>query len=238
MAEGAKLVEEAMAAGVWPERLFVESGGVGAHDLARRAGAGGCDVLEVEKGVLGRVLATVSPQPVAAVVPLVHVPLATIEASGPIVVCAGVADPGNAGTIVRSAAASGGGAVVFCAGAVDVYNPKVVRATAGAVFRIPVVCGDPARGVLDDLRRTGRRRVGAEAHGGRDHTGADLASPLALVLGSESHGVDPGLAGLLDEVVTVPLAAGTESLNVAMAATVLLFEAARQRRAAAAATPG
>jgi TrmH family RNA methyltransferase len=140
------------------------------------------------------------------------------------VVAAGVADPGNVGTILRSAEAAGAGAVVLTEGTVDAFNPKVVRASAGALFHVPVVGDVPAA----DLALLGVPLLGAVAAGGRAYDEAPLDQPCALVLGSEAHGLPPGLR--LDGLVTIPHRGRAESLNVAMAATVLCFEAARRRR--------
>ena len=140
-----------------------------------------------------------------------------------------VADPGNAGTLLRSAEAAGCAGVVCCGG-VDPFGPKTVRASAGAVFLVPVVEVAPARHALASVGDAGIRRVGLAAHGGVPLDEVDLVGPVAFVLGSEAHGLPDGLAAALDEVVTIPMAGRSESLNVAMAGTLAVFEAARQRR--------
>jgi TrmH family RNA methyltransferase len=145
-----------------------------------------------------------------------------------------VADPGNLGTLLRSAEASGCAGVVCCGGSVDVYNPKVVRASAGSVLGVPVVRGggaddepDPVP-VLDRLGAAGRRRYGATVQG-QPATEVDLRPPVALVLGNEARGLPAAVLERVDGRIAVPMAGAGESLNVAMAGTVLLFEAARQR---------
>lgn len=185
--------------------------------------------------MLSKACAATTAQPVAAVVEMIHRPLSGLAGTrpDPVVVCVGLQDPGNAGTVLRSAAASGAGAVVFCEGAVDVYNPKAVRASAGALFHVPVVAAAPAGETLDELARWGLRRIATVANGGRPYDAADLARPCALILGSEGHGLPAELGDRLDEAVTIPMVTSTESLNVAMAASVVCFEAARQRRTAA-----
>lgn len=234
MAEGPKLLDEALRAGARVETVFVETGaGPGHRDRIDRAAAAGARVAVVADGLLARAVDTVTPQPVAAIVRMAHVGLDEVDLSGLTVVCAGVADPGNAGTVVRSVAASGGRAVVFCAGAVDVYNPKAVRASAGCLFHVPLVCGVPVVAALEHLGGQGVRRIGTAVRGGCDHERVDWSGPVALVLGSESHGLADQTLGGLDGQVTIPMEPVAESLNVAMAATVICFEAARQRRAAA-----
>jgi TrmH family RNA methyltransferase len=139
-----------------------------------------------------------------------------------------IGDPGNAGALMRSDAAAGAGALGLGAGSVDAYNPKVVRASAGACFAIRTVEDVPAVEMLQALGARGVQRLGAVAAGGVAPHLLDLRGPTAFVLGHEAHGIDEGLP--LDALVTIPTRA-VESLNVAMAGTVLLFEAARQRSA-------
>jgi TrmH family RNA methyltransferase len=119
--------------------------------------------------------------------------------------------------------------VVCCAGSVDLYNPKTVRASAGSLFHVPVVAGDDVREVLRRLGEWGLRRWAASARGTRRYTEVDLGEPAALVLGNEAWGLPDSLAPYLDGTLRIPLARGVESLNVATAAAVLCFEAARQR---------
>ncbi len=228
------MLAEALAAGRVESVYLDPAAGPAARELASRCLAAGAGVYDLEAGVLARVSGTVSPQPVLAVVADPCVPLSRLagRVGNLVVVCAGLRDPGNAGTVVRSAAAAGADAVVACAGSVDLLNPKTVRASAGALFRVPVVNGaDPAE-ALDTLGSWGLNRLGALAGGGVDYLAADLGRPSAIVLGNEAAGLGPELASRLDGTVTIPMAAGTESLNVGIAAAVLCFEVARRRRGA------
>ena len=195
----------------------------------------GARVFELEAGVLARVAGTVTPQPVIAVVGMPVCTMADVGAAHPrlLVVCIDVRDPGNAGTVVRSAWAAGADAVVCCEGTVDVWNPKAVRSSAGAVLHVPVVSAGPATEVLTEMGEWGLARLGTAATGGADYAHTDLTRPTALVLGNEAAGLALAeLSSYLDGVVSVPMAAGAESLNVGMEAAVLCFEAARQRRQA------
>lgn len=225
------MLAEALAAGVAVESVFVAPGAPG--DLVSRAAEGGAVVHEVPAAVLDRVAGTVTPQGVLAVVPTLDVGLDTLRHATFVVVCVDVRDPGNAGTILRSAEAAGAHGVVCCGGSVDVYNPKTVRASAGSLFHVPVVAGGDPVEVLERMGSWGLRRFGAVAGSGRDHTSADLTGPTALVLGNEATGLPRELDLLLDERVSIPMAGRSESLNVGMAAAVLCFEAARQRRTSA-----
>ena len=228
MLEGAKLIGEALAAGAPLEALFVAPGGDD-DPVVDRAAAAGVRVSRLAPGVLERVAGTVTPQPLLAVAPWCDVPLDAVHDATFVVVCVDLRDPGNAGTFLRSAEGAGAGAVVLCDGSVEAFNPKTVRASAGALFHVPVVQGGAPAEVLDRLGGAGLRRLGAVATGGVPHTATDLTGPVALVLGNEAAGLPPGLAERLDGRVTVPLVGRSESLNVGMAAAVLCFEVARQR---------
>ena len=145
-----------------------------------------------------------------------------LERAGFVVAADRIADPGNLGTILRSAEAAGVDVVTVTPGTVDVYNPKGVRASAGALFHVPVI---PAE--LASLRRTGLRLIGTSSRRGTPHTAADWSGRLAIVAGSEAHGLDNDAP--VDQWVRIEHHGRAESLNVAMAATVLCFEAVRHR---------
>jgi RNA methyltransferase, TrmH family len=237
--EGAKLIGDALAAGADIQAVYLDTAGSTEFHLrlAEQCADSGAKVFELQAGVLARVCDAVTPQPISAVVTMVDGPLAALtehdeNARMTAVVCVQMQDPGNAGSVLRSAGASGAGAVIFTAGSVDVYNPKAVRASAGALFTVPVVAGDvEAEDALDQLGRLGLRRLGTTPRGGSDYTETDLTGRTALVLGNESHGLRSALASRLDAYLTIPMSGRAESLNVATAASVLCFEAARQRRA-------
>jgi TrmH family RNA methyltransferase len=221
--EGPRVVAAALDAKAELSACYVDrNGGELVQTVAARAAAEGVDV-RVLTAPVGN---TVTPQPIFA--------LARLERTRDVhdvdlaVVAVHTADPGNAGTLVRSAAAAGAHAVIFGAGSVDAYNPKAVRASAGACFAVRIVEDVPAVECLEALGGAGVQRLGAVARDGRPPETFDLTRPTALVLGHETRGL--GDAELpLDAHVTLPMH-GHESLNVAMAGTALLFEAARQRR--------
>jgi TrmH family RNA methyltransferase len=232
VAEGTKLIEEAIAAGAAIEALYVAPDGRGLP-VVSEAYDRGARIFDLAPGVLERVAATTTPQPVVGIVGFVDVPLADVLERAPtfVVVCVGVRDPGNLGTVLRSAEAAGAGAVVSCESSVDVYNPKTVRASAGSLFHVPVVTGGRATDVLDALGAAGLHRWATVARGGTATDEADLRSPVALVLGNEAHGLEgAALDPYVDGLLTIPMSGRGESLNVGMAAAVLAFEVARQRR--------
>lgn len=228
MVEGAKVLGEALRAGVPIEGVFAAPGAP--EEVLESAAAAGARLYPLAPGVMERVADTVTPQPVMAIVPYVGSGLDALEGAGLLVVLVDVRDPGNAGTVLRSAEASGADGVLFCGGSVDVYNPKTVRASAGSLFHVPVVVGGDAVEVLERIGGWGLRRLGAVPRSGRDYTAVDLRGRTALVLGNEATGLPEAVAGHLDETITIPMAGRSDSLNVGMSASVLCFEAARQRR--------
>lgn len=220
MIEGAVLVREALAAGLALEAIYA---GPGAPDDLLSAGV---PVVHLAPGVIEKVASTVTPQPVAAVAPAVDRPLAALAGATFLVVAAGIADPGNLGTILRAAEAAGADGVVLTPGTVDLHNPKVVRASAGALFHVPVAV-DVA---LADLHQLGVDVVATSSHEGRSYHERDWTTPVAVVVGNEAHGLSADELAQCDDIVTIPRVGRAESLNVAMAAAVLCFEVARHRR--------
>jgi TrmH family RNA methyltransferase len=229
--DGPTLVADALDAPVPVEEVVAERGCP--EDLLDRAAGAGATVRRVADGVLARVTATVTPQPVAAIARFADVPAdVAARAAGPLaLVLVGLGDPGNAGTLLRSAEAAGAGAALFCDGSVDPFGPKCVRASAGSVFRLTVARSTDAADALRALSAAGLASLATVVHpGGPAYDEVDLARPVALALGSEAHGLPDGVAARVSGVVTIPMVGRTESLNVAMAGTVLCFESLRQRR--------
>ena len=235
MVEGAVLIEEAVRGG-WDVLAQFVSGDA--------AAVNGCDapVYVLGDGVLERVASTESPQPNLAVVSRRTASLARLEPSAATgsrdsAVQAGapwamfldaVSDPGNLGTILRSAEAMGASGVVLGSGTVDPFNPKVVRASAGALFHVPVVEG----ATLADVKSLGYRVLATSSHeqaGSVSLRDADLSGAVCMVLGSEAHGVSAEVTTNIDGWIRIDHAGRAESLNVAMAATIISYEMARAR---------
>jgi TrmH family RNA methyltransferase len=231
--EGPRVISAALDHGASLIECFVGvDASAAAKAVAARAADAGFDVRELGDGVAARVGATTTPQGVFAVAMRPRLGVAALAGADLCVVAPLITDPGNAGTLIRSAAAAGASIIVLGPRSVDAYNPKVVRASAGACFAVQILEGVPAMKVLEALGDGGVRRIGAVASGGLAPEQVDLRLPTAIVVGHEALGLEIG--GLdaelpLDELVTIPMHA-TESMNVAMAGTVLLHEAARQRR--------
>ncbi len=224
--EGPVAAREAVDAGWRCVEQFVPEGRLG------DAVAGAGDVVQLAEAAFERVGSTETPQAPLVVVEMPADRADSLRDAAFVVVLDRVRDPGNLGTIMRSAEAAGIDAVVLTPGSVDPFNPKVVRASAAAIFHVPVVFAD-----LDEVHRAGFRLLGTSSHAapGRSvvaHTEADLTGRLAIVVGNEAAGLPDQWTderGPIDAWVTIPHHGRSESLNVAMAATVLVFEAARQR---------
>ena len=234
MVEGPRAVAAALDRGVRLEAVFLgPRAEVAFPVLCARLDASGTDVVTLKEGVLEKVGSTRTPQPVLAVASIPAREPDLLAGDGLVLVTLGISDPGNLGTLVRSADASGAAAILLGPGSVDPYNPKVVRASAGAIFGIPLVDAESegwtAVEALDALGELGRQRLGASAGGGTPHTDVDFTRPTAVVLGNEAHGIDPAVDARLDGHVRITMSGPAESLNVAMAGTVLCFESARQR---------
>lgn len=231
IAEGVRLAEEVLRQGKGA-RLWVLAEGWGARDARAAAvceaiSRRGDEVVEVGAGLVRELSDTQTPQGILCAVEAPRWRAEDVfEGSGPVVLLDRIQDPGNLGTIVRSAEAAGAAGVLLTPGCVDPGNPKALRASAGSLLRLPVATvADPAA----SIREAGRLLAATSGRGGVPYHRADLTRPLALLIGQEGAGVAASLGGAADLTLTVPMAAGVESLNAAAAAAVILFEAARQR---------
>lgn len=224
--EGPVSTAEAVRAGLVCRAQFVPVGSSAAVD-----GAG--EVLELADGVLERVGSTKRPQAPLTVAEIPdHVATTVLGAASFVIVLDRISDPGNLGTIIRSAEAAGADAVVLTPGSVDAFNPKVVRSSASSIFHVPIV-----EATFDDVAGAGLVLMGTSSHAfaGRTvvpHTATDFTARVAIVMGNEAAGLPDEWndeIGPIGTWVTIPHSGRSESLNVAMAATVLVFEVARQR---------
>jgi RNA methyltransferase, TrmH family len=245
LAEGPQAVREALAwgqpeadgAGGVVTELFVTAEARSRHDeLTAQAAARGVPVLVVSGQVMAELAQTVTPQGLLAVCRFIDVPLQRLTAASPrlVVLLANVRDPGNAGTVLRTADAAGADGVVFSDASVDPYNSKCVRASAGSLFHLPVVAGSPLRQAAAALRGAGLQILAAEGSAGREldelESDGALGRPTAWLFGNEAWGLPADLVALADQAVAVPIYGRAESLNLAAAAAVCLYASARARR--------
>ena len=233
--EGPNLIEEALHAALRIDCVFVAQGAEGLLETLPLAPE--TEVLLLPRELLNQALTTETPQPIAA---LVQPPAWTWEhlldppnhAPPLLLVLAGLQDPGNLGAVLRSAEAFGVHGVLSLPGTVSAWNPKAVRASAGSVFRVPLLVSgaEECFACLREASVTILTTSTSAAHGVQSAHRLDLAGPVALVIGNEGNGVPDELAAQADGAVTIPCPGPVESLNAAVAASVLLYEASRQRR--------
>ena len=234
LAEGPQAVREALRSGGGLTELFVTGPARSRHsDLVESAAAAGVPVHEVNGDVMAELAQTVTPQGLLAVCPFVDVPLDAVISAQPrlVVVLANVRDPGNAGTVLRTADAAGAGGVIFAAASVDPYNSKCVRSSAGSIFHLPLVTGISASDAVSALRKAGLAVLAADGSAkiGLDQLDAQerLGDPTAWLFGNEAWGLPGDLVAIADEAVAVPIYGQAESLNLAAAAAVCLYASAR-----------
>lgn len=206
-------------------------------DLVGHATGQGAAVHEVSGEIMTDLAQTVTPQGLLAVCRFIDVPLADLIAASPalVVVLANVRDPGNAGTVLRTADAAGAQGVIFANASVDPYNSKCVRSSAGSLFHLPVVAGAALSEVAAALGSAGLRVVAADGSASRRldelESSGQLALPTAWLFGNEAWGLPADLLALADDAVAVPIYGRAESLNLAAAAAVCMYASARAQRA-------
>jgi TrmH family RNA methyltransferase len=233
LAEGPQAVREALSAGAVVELFLTDQAFPRYGELTAHASAAGVPVSLVTPDALASLAETVTPQGVVALCRHVDVSLAQALGRRPalVAVLVDIRDPGNAGTVLRTADAAGAGAVVFAGDTVDPYNGKGVRASAGSLFHLDVVRAPDPSTVVERLRGAGLRVLAADGYGETDLDAAPhLDRPTAWLFGTEAHGLPGEIAALADARVRVPLHGRAESLNLAAAAAVCLYASARVQR--------
>jgi TrmH family RNA methyltransferase len=238
--EGLRILEEAIRSGLrFSSVFFRESAQAAADRLLPQIGAQ-VETLLLPDKLFDSLVPSESPQGVAALVRLKEFSLDDVLERlqvGPIVVLAGLQDPGNLGTILRSAEAFGSAGIVLGEGTVSPFNSKVVRASAGSVFRLPTIHGQTSHGksaakleeVSAKLRAQGVRLIATSSHKGTQLDQADLKGATAIFFGNEGSGLPRDVMAKMDESIAIPHTAQVESLNAGVAASIVLYEAARQR---------
>lgn len=223
--EGVRWAREVVAAGL-PVQLVLHTDHLDARGrgLVNSLARLGAEVRGVSDQVMAACTDTQTPPGILMVLPTPD--LADPEPLTLALIVDGLADPGNMGTLLRTALAAGVQAFFYTPGTVDPYNPKVLRAAMGAHLRLPII---PLEGRLVPERMSGLAVWLAEARSGEPYTSVDWRRPSALVVGGEAHGPSDSIRQIASGVVHIPIADTTESLNAAVAAAVILFEVARQR---------
>ena len=225
------VVRDALDAGIVIRDAFVRADDPELGDLLPLLRAAGIDPLEVGDGVLKAVADTDTPQGVVAVAETPRFSLGELsEEADLVLVLDQVRDPGNAGTMIRSAAAAGADCVVFTSGSVDAFAPKTVRSSAGSAFKVPVVASVETGAAIEQLREAGFTLVAGSGSADAAVYDVDLTGKVGVLVGNEAWGLQGPAADGVDVTASIPMEEGVESLNVAVAASILLFEAVRQRR--------
>ena len=229
--EGERLIEECLQSGLALAACF-HSPEVSprAQTILAELAERGCPLLPTADAVLATVSDTVNSQ---GLIVLAERPTAQLEevllSSGLLVCLDAVQDPGNFGTILRTAEAAGATGVISMKGSVDAYSPKVLRSAMGSAFRLPIVTGVTDEGLMEHLHKADLQIVAATADGETLYHEPNWLEPTMVILGNEANGVSDDLLELCETRIRIPLRSPVESLNVAAAAAVILFEAARQR---------
>ena len=233
--DGLHLLADAWGAGLSlravafaPRALASREGGL----LAARLEADGVEVIEATDAVLEAMSPASTPSGVVAIAARPPGSLEAVLATAPqlLVVAADIQDPGNVGAILRAAEAGGATGVAFCGASADPFGWKALRGSMGSAFRLPLAHGFTLEDVLSGARRAGVRLAATVPRGGRPPTAVDLRQPVALLLGGEGPGLPPHVVEHAEERVSIPRRPPVESLNVAVAAALLVYEAARQRQ--------
>jgi RNA methyltransferase, TrmH family len=240
LAEGPQAVRAALASpGVLTE-LFVTGQGKDRHpDVTAEAVRQGAAVHLVSGELMAELAQTITPQGLLGVCRYVDVPMSSLISPRPrlVAVLANVRDPGNAGTVLRTADAAGADGVVFAAASVDPYNSKCVRSSAGSLFHLPVVAGADLPAAISGLRQAGLQVLAADGSAGQfleaSSGGLDLTRPTAWLFGNEAWGLPDDLLQLADAAIAVPIYGKAESLNLAAAAAVCMYASARHMRSVA-----
>lgn len=204
--------------------------GVNEPDLVERIAAAGAECFEVPRVVFEKIAYRDRPEGLLAVAPMADWTLDRIDTTAAplLIVATSIEKPGNLGTILRCADAAGADGVIVCDRVTDIFNPNVVRASIGNIFTVPIAEVSTEE-LLPWLRKHNVRSVATSPDASNRYYDADLTGAVALVLGSEQYGLDEHWLASADEAVQIPMAGRADSLNVAMATAVVLFEAARQR---------
>ena len=235
--EGSRFAAEALTAaaqGVTTiETVFYETGfdeaDASNRELVEAMGQAAHRMFRCSSSLFRNLTRMETPQGIVAAVRRPSVPRSLPRGRSLYLVVDRVQDPGNLGTMVRTAAAAQVDAVLCLKGTVDPFNPKVLRGTMGTIFRIPIQFYASSDQLIDELRREDCQLVAADTGGERLHFDVDYSGPTAIVIGNEGQGVAPELLAVADAKVRIPLAADVESLNAGVACGILLYEAVRFR---------
>lgn len=228
VAEGFRMVSEAPA-----DRIV----SIYASETFARCNSGYMSTIQVpyemvSDNVFAQMSDTRTPQGILAVIKMAEYGIGDIIAhdKGLYVIVENLQDPGNLGTIIRMSEAAGVDGIIMSPNTVDIYNPKTIRSTMGSLYRVPFVYADDFAGTLEQMKSKGVELYAAHLEGSVEYTDPDYTKASAFVIGNEGNGLTDAVTNICSNRIRIPMAGKVESLNAAIAASVLTFEAARQRR--------
>ena len=228
VAEGFRMVSEAPA-----DRIV----SIYASETFARCNSGYMSTIQVpyetvSDNVFAQMSDTRTPQGILAVIKMAEYGIGDIIANdnGLYVIVENLQDPGNLGTIIRMSEAAGVDGIIMSPNTVDIYNPKTIRSTMGSLYRVPFVYADDFAGTLEQMKSKGVELYAAHLEGSVEYTEPDYTKASAFVIGNEGNGLTDAVTNICSNRIRIPMAGKVESLNAAIAASVLTFEAARQRR--------
>ncbi len=233
IAEGYRALSRALEKGVAPAEIYFSPEwflGANEETLLLQASVAGAKLYELSKHAFEKVAYRDRPEGLLGIMPQWRHELDSLQLSSPpfLLIVEAIEKPGNLGTILRSADAAGVDAVICCDPVTDLFNPNVVRSSTGVLFSMPTVMASTSE-VIEWIRSRGIRAVATTPHATGLHTHANLTGPLAIIMGSEQFGLSETWLAAANESVRIPMAGQADSLNVAMATLITLFEAVRQR---------
>ncbi|MCR4945094.1 MAG: RNA methyltransferase [Clostridium sp.] len=224
--EGFRLVQEAFKAGIDIEYLFISNKEEYKLDDYLKEYKDKTKVYGLDDNLLKELCATEKPQGIVAVVKMKDKDIA-LEGDF-YIICDKVQDPGNLGTIIRTAHAAGVNGIILTKGTVDVYNEKTIRSTMGSLFYVPVVYDDDNLTLVKKLKEKGFSILATSLEGEKDFFNEDLSGKIAISVGNEGNGVSEEVYNISDKKVKIPMPGGAESLNVAIASSIIIYEKVRQ----------
>ncbi|MFW6386658.1 MAG: TrmH family RNA methyltransferase [Bacillota bacterium] len=226
--EGFRLTRAALKAGADLERIFVTPElAVEEKKLLSELNSR-ADIVYVDEKLLEELSDTISPQGITAVVGDPGYQMDDISGTEPILVLDRIQDPGNMGTLIRTAAAAGFAGIICLKGCVDIYNLKVLRATMGSIFQLPVVTGETLKSFLTRVSEDHRQLICCDLSGDRAHYQLSYSRAHMLMIGNEAHGIRPQLLEVADEIIKIPIYGEVDSLNASVAGGIVIYQSAIQ----------
>ena len=232
--EGLRLCQEAFSSGWDVQLVFFSSefgGSAAGEKLIQQFSKKGTEIFRTKKKEIEKLTDTETPQGIMAVVKKKKFTLSRdfLKESSLLLGLDSIRDPGNLGTMIRTADAAGADGVLLSKGCVELYNPKVIRSTMGSIFHLPVVEGLDLKEVLPEMKVSGFKIFSSEVHQGKDYSRISYPEKICLLMGGESSGISKEVSNLADERIKIPLFGKAESLNASVAAGILLYEMVRNK---------